>query len=183
MSKYENTEKLLINQKTSNFNRWDSKLITKSRSVTTILLSEKTFLFLILTQRLKVKHQNKHKNKHKNNVQLIDCLTDDCQFSLKHLSVFTQSANLRLWSRAKRVIDLTESISEVSEQNQSQNQNQHQINLYNELICQRQHFWMCFQSCQLIIILLFFHWIIQSKEKFLQKFLIDFISSFFYKTV
>ena len=98
--------------------------------------------------RSKVKHQSKHKSKHKNNVQLIDCLADDCQLSLKHLSVFTQSVNFRLWSRAKKIVDLTESISEVFKQSQSQNQsqiknqNQNQISSYNKLICQRQHLWI-----------------------------------------
>src|SRR6266516_2727242 len=82
------------------------------------------FLFPILTQRSKAKHQSKHKSKCKNNVQLIDCLADDCQLSLKHLSVFTQPADLRLQSRAKKVIDLTKSILRVSEQSQSQNQSQ-----------------------------------------------------------
>ena len=142
MSKYENVEKLLINQKTLNFNRWDSKLITRSRSVIIILLSEKMFSFLILTQRSKVKHQNKHKSKHKNNIQLIDHLVDSHQLSLKHLSVFTQSADLELQSRAKKVVDLTESILKMFKQSQSQNQSQYQINLYNKLIYQRQHFWI-----------------------------------------
>ena len=142
MLKYENAGKLLVNWKTSNFNRWDSKPVTRPRPVTTILLSERTFSFLILTQRSKAKCQSKCKSKHKNNIQLIDYLADDCQFSLKHFSVFTQSADLELWSRAKKVIDLTKFISEMSEQSQSQNQSQYQINLYNKLICQRQHFWI-----------------------------------------
>src|SRR5438034_7464655 len=97
------------------------------------------FSFLILTQRSKAKCQSKCKSKYKNNIQLIDHLADSCQFSLKHLSVFTQSADLKLQSRAKRVIDLTESILRVFKQSQNQNQSQHQINLYNKLICQRQH--------------------------------------------
>ena len=142
VSKYENAEKLLINQKTLNFNRWDSKSVTRSRLVTTIFFSRGMFLFLILAQRSKVKHQNKCKNKCKNNVQLINHLADSHQFSLKHFSVFTQSADLKLQLRAKKVIDLTESISRMSEQSQSQNQSQHQINLYNKLVCQRQHFWI-----------------------------------------
>jgi hypothetical protein len=34
---------------------------------------------------------------------------------IKNLSPFTQPVNLRLQSRAKRVVDLTESITEISE--------------------------------------------------------------------
>ena len=107
-----------------NFNKWDSKSVIKSRSIITIFLSRETFLFLILTQKSKAKCQSKHKNKHKNNIQLIDCLASSCQFSLKCLSLFAQPADFRLWSRAKRVVDLTESISEVFKQSQSQNQSQ-----------------------------------------------------------
>src|SRR2546421_600947 len=81
--------------------------------------------------------QRKHKSKHKNNIQLIDYLADDCQLSLKHLLVFIQSVNLRLQSRAKRVVNLTESILRVFEQSQNQNQNQCQINLYDELVYQK----------------------------------------------
>src|SRR5947207_15504334 len=80
------------------------------------------FSFLILTQRSKAECQSKHKSKHKNNIQLIDCLADSHQFSLKHLSVFTQSADLRLRLRAKRVVDLAEPISKMSEQSQRQHQ-------------------------------------------------------------
>ena len=79
-----------------------------------------------------MKCQSKHKNKYKNNVQLVDYLADDCQFLLKHLSVFTQSADFRLQLRAKKVVDLTESISEMSEQSQSQNQSQ--INIKSKSI-------------------------------------------------
>ena len=142
MSKYENMRKLLINWKILNFNRWDSKSATRSRPVTTILLSGETFLFLILTQRSKAKCQSKHKSKHKNNIQLIDHLADSHQLSLKHLSVFTQSANLELQSRAKRVVDLAKPILRVFKQSQSQNQSQYQINLYDKLVCQRQHLWI-----------------------------------------
>ena len=87
-----------------------------------------------------MKCQNKYKNKCKNNVQLINYLADNHQLSLKHLSVFTQSVNFRLQLRAKKIVDLTEFILKMFEQNQSQNQSQCQINLYDKLICQKQHF-------------------------------------------
>ena len=124
MPKYENAGKLPANRKASNFNRGDSKPATRPRPVTTILLSGGTSSFPILTQRSKAKRQSKRKSKRKNNIQLVGRLADGRQPSLKHLSAFTQPADLGLRSRAKRVVDLAEPIPGVSEQSQSQNQSQ-----------------------------------------------------------
>ena len=56
-----------------------------------------------------------------NNIQLIDYLANSRQFLLKYLLIFTQLADLRLQLRAKKVVDLTEPILEMSKQSQSQN--------------------------------------------------------------